>query len=130
VLCRYPQDGLSRAISSVSARMACAVRDRPGLRRGYAQRRLTRSACQRSRVRNHNLWTDLRLAENIQPRSFVTDDNGVELIRRDTTLFNPATLFIRHPAITSAPATNDARMDVLRGSLSKLYEISRHSYSV
>jgi hypothetical protein len=32
---RYPQDGLSRAISSTNARMACEVRDRPGVRRGY-----------------------------------------------------------------------------------------------
>ena len=29
--------------------MACAVRGLPGARRGYAQRRLTRPACQRSR---------------------------------------------------------------------------------
>ena len=35
--------------------MACAVRGRPGLRRGYAQRRLTRSACQRSQsTRGHD----------------------------------------------------------------------------
>ena len=30
--------------------MACAVRGLPGVRRGYVQRRRTRSACQRSKV--------------------------------------------------------------------------------
>jgi hypothetical protein len=48
---RYPQPGLSRAISRASARMAAAVRGRPEVRRGYAHRRRTRSACQRSKVR-------------------------------------------------------------------------------
>jgi hypothetical protein len=35
---------------TISARIACTVRGRPGARRGYAQRRRTRLACQRSRV--------------------------------------------------------------------------------
>jgi len=39
------------AISSTSARTACVVRGRPGLRRGDAHRFLTRSAGQRSKVR-------------------------------------------------------------------------------
>jgi hypothetical protein len=52
---RYPQPGLSRAISSTSARTAWAVRGRPGLRRGYAHRLLTRSACQRSKVRGETI---------------------------------------------------------------------------
>ena len=38
--------GLSRAISTASARMARAVRGRPGTRREYVQRFLTKSACQ------------------------------------------------------------------------------------
>ena len=40
--------------------MACAVRGLPGVRRGYAQRRFTRSACQRSRVRGDD---QVQLAE-------------------------------------------------------------------
>ena len=35
--------------------MTCPVRGRPGVRRGCAQRRLTRSACQRSRVRGDTI---------------------------------------------------------------------------
>lgn len=52
---RYPQPGLSRAISSTSARVADAVRGRPGVRRGYAHRRRTRSVYQRSRVRRETI---------------------------------------------------------------------------
>jgi hypothetical protein len=48
---RYPHPGLSRAISITRTRIACAMRGRPGVRRGYAHRLLTRSACHRSRVR-------------------------------------------------------------------------------
>src|SRR5450756_2238015 len=48
---RYPQPGLSRAISSTSARTAAALPGRPGERRGWVQCRRARSACQRSRVR-------------------------------------------------------------------------------
>ena len=46
-----PKDGLSRAISSTSTRMGSAILGRPGVRRGQAQRRRTRSARQRSKVR-------------------------------------------------------------------------------
>jgi hypothetical protein len=46
-----PQAGLSRAISRISARTDGAVLGLPGLRRGHAQCRRTRSACQRRRVR-------------------------------------------------------------------------------
>jgi hypothetical protein len=55
-----PQPGLSRAISSASARMACAERGRPGTRRRYAQRFWTRSACQRSTVRGETIRRSCR----------------------------------------------------------------------
>lgn len=51
---RYPQLGLSRAISSTKPRLACTVRGLPRARRGSGHRRLTRSACHRSRVRGGN----------------------------------------------------------------------------
>ena len=55
-----PQPGLSRAISSTSARIACAVRGRPGARCGKVQRLRTRLACQRSKVRGEMIRRDWR----------------------------------------------------------------------
>ena len=52
---RYPQPGLSRAISSTSARTAAAVRGRPGFWRGRVQRLRTRLACRRSTVRGETI---------------------------------------------------------------------------
>ena len=55
---RYPVKpalGEEYIAANGSAPMACAVRGRPGVRRGYAQRRLTGYACQRSRVRGETI---------------------------------------------------------------------------
>jgi hypothetical protein len=67
--------------------MACAVRGRPGARCGYTQRRLTRSACHRSRVRGETVRCSWR---RWQPAALVQDGPRFQERELGTLVAGPA----------------------------------------